>query len=205
MRLIKVCTVLSLLLVMGQARAADPVDKNFGGPYAGAQFVLGQGQKVGNSASGPAYLIGADVGYGIKRDTWNRIEIGLELDKGKASFTDKTTAGDIKVNMDLDSVIMIKAGYGYSLGDSAFGVFRIGAGIVEASYDGKIGGNKFDGGTSSGVATMIGWDTIFPASPTLDFVFGASFRFFNFTFDDLPDGNLQLNFPGLYAGARVRF
>ncbi len=205
MRLIKVCTVMSLLFAMGQARADDPVDKNFGGPYVGGQFVLGQGQKVGNSASGPAYLVGADVGYGIKRDTWNRIEIGLELDKGKASFTDKSSIGDIKVNLDLNSVIMIKAGYGYSLGDSAFGVFRIGAGIVDASYDGKIAGQKIDGGTSSGVATMIGWDTIFPASPALDFLFGASFRFFNLSFDDLDNGNLQLNFPGLYAGARVRF
>ncbi|HYX39870.1 MAG: porin family protein [Pseudobdellovibrionaceae bacterium] len=201
MRLIQVFAVMSLWLCMSQARAEDPVDRNFPGPYVGGQLTLGQAFKAGSGSPGTAYLLGADLGYGIKRDTWNRIELGLELATGKAAFTEKTNLGDVKVDLDLDLVMMLKAGYGYSLGDAAFGTFRIGAGIAQASYEGKLGGFVATDNTS-GVAAMIGWDAFFPASPTMDFLFGASYRIFNFKFEG--QDSFQMSFPGLYAGARVR-
>ncbi|MCX6127829.1 MAG: hypothetical protein NTX25_02045 [Proteobacteria bacterium] len=139
MRFFKVCSALLIWLGSSLAMADEPVDKNFGGPYAGGQMVLGQGFKVGKGSPGPAYLLGFDLGYGMKRDTWNRIELGLELDTGKASFTDALPEGDLKVDLDIDLVMMVKAGYGYSLGSNAFGVFRAGAGIVQASYNGAKG------------------------------------------------------------------
>lgn len=201
MRLIQVLTAMSLWLCMSQARADEPVDKNFGGPFVGGQMTLGQTFKAGSGSPGTAYLLGADLGYGIKRDTWNRIELGAEVATGKAAFTDKTSLGDVKVDLDLDLVMMLKAGYGYSLGDAAFGTFRIGAGIAQASYEGKLGG-FVDTDDTQGVAAMIGWDAFFPASSTMDFLFGASYRIFNFKFEG--QDSFQVSFPGLYAGVRVR-
>lgn len=202
MRLIQVFAVMSLWLCMGQALAVDePVDKNFGGPFVGGHLNLGQSFKAGSGSPGTAYLLGADVGYGIKRDTWNRIEVGAEFSTGKASFTEKTGAGDIDVDLDLDLVMMLKAGYGYSLGAAAFGTFRLGVGIAQASADFKDAGvNVTD--DASGVAAMIGWDAFFPASPTMDFLFGASYRIFNFKFEGAD--SFQVSMPGVYAGARVR-
>lgn len=197
MRFIPVFAIMSLWLSMGQARADEPTDRNFGGPYVGGQMVLGQSFKAGSGSPGSAYLIGADVGYGIKRDTWNRIELGAEIDTGKASFTEDTAFGDLKVDLDLDLVMMVKAGYGYSLGDAAFGTFRIGVGVAQATA--KAEGES---DSTSGIAAMIAWDAYFPVSQSADFLFGASYRTFNFKFDQADA--IQLSFPGLYAGVRVR-
>ncbi|MBC7661480.1 MAG: hypothetical protein H7249_17425 [Chitinophagaceae bacterium] len=205
----KIYVVLASVLlfspVIAQAQTDDPVDKNVGGPYVGGQFVVGQGVKVGDSSPGVAYLIGADVGYVVKRDTWNRIELGLELSTGKASYKDKDFKEDVDLNLNL--VTMVKAGYGYSLGGHSFGVFRAGVGIAQASYDGKSDlGPKVNGGSSTGVATLLAWDAVIPASDALDFTFGVSWRTVNFNFKDLPNnqGSYQLNIPAVYAGARVK-
>lgn len=199
---------LSLFLssAVGFAQSSDPVDKNSSGAFAGAQLLFGQARKVGESSPGPAYLLLADLGYGMKRDTWNRIEMGVELGSGKASFKDKNY--DIDVDLDLDLSMMLKAGYGYSLGDHAFGIFRAGLGIVQASYEGDAANNvTIDGGTASGVAAMLGWDAVIPASDSVDFLFGASFRIINLNFDDGPNdtGEFQLNIPAVNAGMRARF
>jgi hypothetical protein len=183
---------------MGQALAqVEPVDKNFAGPYVGGHLNLGQSFKSGSGSPGTAYLLGADVGYGIKRDTWNRIELGAEFSTGKASFSDKSAGVEYDVDLDLDLVMMLKAGYGYSLGDAAFGTFRLGVGVAQASAE--IAGATDD---ASGVAAMIGWDAFFPASQTMDFLFGASYRIFNFKFEGVD--SFQVSMPGVYAGARVR-
>ncbi len=182
----------------------EPVDQNFEGPYAGGLASFGQALKVGDSAPGPVWLISGDLGYGIKRDTWNRIELGVELGTGGASFKDKNNGG-IKVDLDLDMLMMLKGGYGYSLGGKTFGFLRAGAGMTKASYDGKLGGLKVDGGSSTGLVTMIGWDTVYFASDKLDLTLGFNFRFFNFDFSDIGDaGSFQMNVPTLFVGARFR-
>lgn len=198
-------SVFFLCPVIAHAQSSDPVDKNFGGGFVGGQLVLGQAIKVGDSSPGVAYMLGLDAGYVMRRDTWNRIELGLEIDSGKASYKDKDF--DTDVDIDLNLVTMVKAGYGYSLGDHAFGVLRLGVGIAQASFDGKTdSGVKVDGGSSSGVASMIAWDVVAPASDTVDFNFGISWRMLNFNFKDMPgdSGSFQLNIPAIYAGARVR-
>lgn len=198
--------VISLLLLSFEAAAqTEPVDKNFGGAYAGGQLLLGQAYVAGDGSAGPAFLGSLDLGYAIKRDTWNRIELGLELGTGKASFKDKGTPS-IDVDLGLDAIVMLKGGYGYSLGGAAFGFFRAGVGMVSASFDGSAGDVDIDGGSSTGVATMIGWDAVYFADASLDLIFGASLRLINFNFNDVADdrGSFQLNIPSVYAGARWR-
>lgn len=196
---------LALMMTSPLFAQDEPVDKNFGGPYAGGQLLFGQSLKVGDSSPGPAWLISGDLGYGIKRDTWNRLELGVEVGTGGASFKDKNNGG-IEVDVDLDLVLMLKGGYGYSLGQKTFGFFRLGAGIAKSTYDGRLNGGKIDGGSSTGLATMIGWDAVYMADEKLDLIGGASFRFFNYNFKDLPGdtGSFQMNVPSLYAGVRFR-
>ncbi len=201
--------VLASILLCGSgfayAQSEDPVDKNTGGGFVGAQVVVGEAFKVGDSSPGTAFLVGIDGGYTVRRDTWGRIEFGLELDTGKATYKDKDN--DYRADLDLDLVAMVKAGYGYSLGNHVFGVLRVGVGVAQASLDAKpVGAAKIDGGKSSGVASMIAWDAVFPANDALDFNIGVSFRMIQFNFDDLPNdtGSFQVNIPAVYAGARLK-
>lgn len=194
-------------LTTGAAAQTEPVDKNFGGPYVGGQLIFGQAFQAGGGSPGPGFLGGVDLGFGIKRDTWNRIELGLELSTGSASFKDSSSPR-VDVDVDLDALVMFKGGYGYSLGGSAFGFFRAGVGIVNASYEGSQDENQLeiDGGSSLGVATMVGWDAVYMANESLDLIFGASLRLINFNFDDVQDdmGTFQLNLPAIYGGLRWR-
>ncbi len=199
-------TSLSTFLICSAASAqVDPVDKNFGGPYAGGQVIFGQAYKAGNGSPGAAFLGAADIGFGLKRDTWNRVELGLELATGTASFKDEG-ALDIDVDIDLNMLVMLKAGYGYSLGGPAFGFFRAGVGMVQSEYEGSSSGVDIDGGSSTGVASMIAWDAVYMASDKLDLIGGASFRIVNFNFKDISDdrGTFQMNIPSVYGGIRWR-
>lgn len=187
-------------------QSSDPVDKNTSGLYAGAQLLYGQARKVGESSPGSVYLIAADLGYGLAKDTWNRIELGVELGTGKASFKDKNY--DIDVDLDLDVSAMLKAGYGYSLGEHVFGFFRAGFGIVEASYSGNLANNaKVSGGNASGTTAMLAWDAVVPANDAIDFLFGVNYRILNLNFEEAPGdvGDLQVNIPAVTAGMRARF
>lgn len=192
--------------MVAQAQSTDPVDKNVSGGYVGGQLTLGQAVKVGDTSPGTAYLVGVDVGYVMKRDTWNRIELGLEVATGKAEYRDKQYGAGVDFDLDLKLVTMLKAGYGYSLGDHAFGLFRVGVGIAQADLEGKANGATLDAGSASGTAAMIAYDVVFPASDALDFTVGASYRIMSFNFDDIQgnDGDVQVNLPAIYAGARFR-
>ncbi len=184
---------LSILTSASALAQSEPVDKNVGGPYVGGLFQIGQASSSGASSPGPAWLGSLDLGVGLKRDTWNRIELGVELGKGSLSFENKDKNIDATVSLDLSAVA--KAGYGYSLGDHAFGVFRVGVGIAQAS---------FKGAHDTGLVTLVGWDAVFPATDTIDVSAGFSWRSLQLKFADLGDHGVQYNVPTLALGARVR-
>ena len=190
-----------------QAQSTDPVDRNNAGPFAGLGLNLGQAHGVGADSNGLAYLLSADIGYVMKRDTWNRIELGLELSTGKAEFGTEINGIDLDYDVDITLAAMLKAGYGYSMGDHAFGIFRAGFGIANAEAEAKAGGTSFDFGDASGTVAMVGYDVVFPASDTLDFLVGANYRILNLNFDDIQgqSGDLQINIPAIAGAARIRF
>lgn len=207
----KITVVLASLFLLSPvaayAQSVDPVDRNNGGPFAGLGLSLGQAHGVGADSNGLGYLLSADVGYVMKRDTWNRIEFGLELSTGKAEFGSETNGIDVDYAVDIKFAAMLKAGYGYSLGDHAFGIFRGGFGIVNADAKAKGGGASFDFGSSSGTVALLGYDVVFPASETLDFLVGANYRIINLNFDDIQgqSGDVQINIPAISGAARLRF
>ncbi len=194
--------VLASLLLLSplaaKAQSTDPVDRNNAGAYAGLGLNIGQGHGVGFEDNGTAYLMSADIGYVMKRDTWNRIEIGLELGSGKVEFGE----GNVDVTTDLGLVALMKAGYGYSLGDHAFGIFRAGFGIANGETEVKnIGSASED---VDGTVAMLGYDVVFPASETLDFTVGANYRIYSLDGDNQVE-KFQVNVPSLSAAARIRF
>ncbi len=186
------------------AQSDDPVDRNVGGGYAGLALNLGQAHGVGSDDNGTAYLMGADIGYVMPRDTWNRIEFGLELSTGKAEFGDSGSDAEL----DFGLIAMGKVGYGYSLGGHSFGMFRLGFGIANGDAEVKQNGLTSDAGDFDGTVAMVGYDVVFPANDNLDFLVGVNYRIYNVSFDDAPAGSnddTQINITSVNAAARFRF
>jgi hypothetical protein len=194
-----VCVVLACSLT-AYGQTTDPVDKNKPGATLGGGLQFGQANKTGGSNPGLFWNLSGELGYVIKRDTWNRIEFGAELGTGRLMFeTDDTPNADVSV--DLNGFALFKAGYGYSLGGHAFGIWRIGAGLTAADLDIDVGGASVTD-SGQGLIGMIGWDAVFPASDSLDFVAGLNLRHYNFSWDDAD--SFQVNAPAMYVMARAR-
>lgn len=175
-----------------------PVDRNNPGPYLGLNLNFGQAQKAGGSSGPGAYWNAAgEMGYVFKRDTWNRIEVGLELGTGGMEFKDRDQING-NVSIDLKSYAMFKAGYGYSLGGHAFGVWRLGAGLAFAELDGPA--SLTDKG--NGITALVGWDAVFPASEKLHLIGGFNLRYYNFNWDKLD--SFQVNVPAIYGAVRIQ-
>ncbi|MFW7379374.1 MAG: hypothetical protein ACOH5I_11240 [Oligoflexus sp.] len=199
-----ICLSVFCALMTHQAygQVDEPVDRNFPGPTIGLNLNFGQAQKAGGSSSPGAYWnVAGELGYVVKRDTWKRIELGLELGTGGLEFRDKNQFGSSNVDIDLKSYAMFKAGYGYSLGGQAFGVWRLGAGMAFA--DAEAGSGLLRGSDEgSAITALLGWDAVFPASDVLHLIFGFNFRYFNFKWDNFD--SFQVNVPAIYASARLQ-
>lgn len=197
---VRTLTLALSVIFAHQAQAWDdaPVDRNFPGPTVGLNLNFGQAQKAGGSSSpGPFWSAGVEAGYVFKRDTWNRMELGFELATGGLEFRDRDQI-DSKLSIDLKTMAMVKAGYGYSLGGAAFGVWRLGVGMAFAELDTNTG-LRDDG---SAIAASLGWDAVFPASDRLHMIFGFNFRYFNFSWDEID--SFQVNVPAIYGALRMQ-
>ncbi|SMF55301.1 outer membrane beta-barrel protein [Pseudobacteriovorax antillogorgiicola] len=192
-----------LTLAISQNAISEPVDKNFPGPYVGAGFMFGQASKAdGDSSAGAAFGLGLDVGYIIKRDTWNRIELGVELGTANLSFESDNTDFDVEAMPQ----VLFKAGYGYSLGDHVFGIFRAGVGMASGELEASVNGRTLSTDATAMIG-MIGWDVVYPANERLDFVAGLNLRTYAVNPDSatgIDSESFQLNVPAIYGQVRYR-
>lgn len=191
------------------AQSVDPVDRNHPGPFAGVQAQFGLASQVSGSGSGPAWGLGADVGYVMKRDTWNRLELGLGIETGAMDFK----SSDADISMSYLPLVALKAGYGYSLGDHVFGNWRLAVGMASVSIEqspATQGGLSFDTDGQAIVSTL-GWDVVLSPDEGSELVFGAQFRIYNVNPDRVTVGSVlvdpdpfQVNVPSIYASFRLR-
>ena len=187
-------------LLWGGAAMAEPVDKNHSGLFLGGGGHFGQSFVAGGDADpGASFTLLGELGYIVKRDTWNRLEISGELGLGSHSFK---ADGAPKITIEDYTHTLAKFGYGYSLGDNIFGIFRVGAGMGFGTY--QLGNFSTD---VSSVIGLIGYDIVMPAGDHVDFIFGADWRSHNIS----PDGNdtidgdsFQMNTTTIYAKARIK-
>ncbi len=101
------------------------------GLYLGFGLGFGQSRSAGGSGNPiPAYSGGGEIGYIAGTGSWSRFEAALEILTGKV--------GHSRADMPLNFGILAKIGHGYSLGDKFFGVWRLGAGMVQADYSAKL-------------------------------------------------------------------
>lgn len=188
-------------LLIGFANPAlsqrDPVDRNYSGALLGGGLYFGQASAVGAGSSGMAWFVYGDIGFGRAADTWNRYEGALELSMGKVKFSPEFNGQKVKYTYDVDIQFLAKGGYGYSLGDHVFGMFRVGAGIASGELEADGFNSQVD---ASSFVGQLGWDVVVPMADKLYLDGGLNWRFM--TVDPDRGNDFQVNIPLIKLGMR---
>jgi hypothetical protein len=180
---------------------------NKSGVFLGGGLSFGQARPTAGGAPGMVFAAHFEPGYQVKTGSWSRVEVGADIFSGSASFKND----DGKSQMQLGLGLLVKAGYGYSLGSGMFGVMKIGLGPVMAKYKGEFQGADVESDSVTGLATQLAYIMVFPVSSTLDFTGGFSYTHMQFNIDEVKAGSVKadfdpvgLNLPQAELGLRVR-
>lgn len=176
----------------------EPVDKNESGMNIAGGLQFGQSANAGNGSPGPAWYLFVEPGYGFAADTWNRIEGSVEIGTGQQKFSRKVAGSNLKQTHNITGQVILKGGYGYSLGNHAFALWKIGAGTGFGDLSTDNSALK-DESTSS-VIGQIGMDVVLPAGDKTFVVAGGHLRIHTVSPSD--QDTFQLNIP--YLGLSLR-
>lgn len=137
--------------------------------------------------------------YTMMLDPWSIGEFSLEVGSGKIDYE----SGNQDVEIGLNYMAMLQAGYGYSLGDNLFTIFKVGAGPASADFE--AGGVKSDGSTT-GIALRLSAGLRMLAAQAIDFGVGLRGTYVTFDFDLNGGGSAdaKLLLSELYLSARIK-
>lgn len=141
-----------------------------------------------------------EPGYTIMLDPWSIGEFSLEVSSGKIDYE---APGGTDVEIALNYMALAQAGYGYSLGDNLFTIFKVGAGPASADFE---AGNIESDGASTGIALRLSAGLRMLAAQAIDFGFGIRGTYVTFDFD-VPAGvsaDSKLMLTELYLSARIK-
>jgi hypothetical protein len=213
-------------MAAGDRLTPDEVDKsgisarptNDSGLYLGAGLAVGQGRTTeGGATPGLAFLGHVEPGYQVNRGEFGRLEFGVDLFAGTLSYRmpDDHPKVQGKVTQPVPFGLLLKAGYGYSLGGPMYGILNAGVGPVVTKYQvtDTPSGITGDSGQVSGLAWEVGWRLVAPMAGPLDFTFGIDWMQIQADVGklDLSSGGRYafdqtsiVNIPSIEAGLRLR-
>jgi hypothetical protein len=166
---------------------ASTAASNDAGLIAGGFLEFGTTLSAGKTRPGKAVLTGAEIGYSMPRDSWNRFIVSLAVSGGAISFKKQIGDSYDDRNIGINLMPMARFGYGKSLGHRATWVSRVGAGIFLGTAKGEYLGEQFSDAADgfSGVVGQIGADFIFSASNWVDLTVGYQLNHFSFEIDEI--------------------
>jgi hypothetical protein len=174
---------------------ADKPSANKDHFYFGGYMGLGQAYSTESDDSpGLTYLVGLDPGYAMTLGSWSRMEVGADVFFGKASFRLPADEGG-KVDLPIGFGLLAKLGYGYSMGNNLFGVWKFGVGPVQAKYADE---NVKSKDAMTGIAGQLEFGLLMPISDKLDGT--GSFRW---TYMDFDLGDVDYNGTTVHVGRHV--
>lgn len=202
-------------------KTADPdwsrADKG-SGVFLGAGIGVGQAQPTsGGTSPGLAFKAYFEPGYQRQMTSWSRMEFGGEVFSGALTFRrNGTDTSSYSATVPLGLGLLVKAGYGYSLGGDAYGTWKVGLGPVFAKY--KASGDEFSESSKStvwGTAAQLGFILGVPASEALSFQGGINLTHYNLDIGDVErtaggftatssEGSVNLNVWEATFGMRYR-
>jgi hypothetical protein len=179
------------------------------GPYLGLGAGFGQSRSAGGSGNPiPAYSGSAEVGYVAGTGSWSRFEAGMEFFFGKV--------GHSRAEMPIGIGVIAKVGQGYSLGNKFFGVWRLGAGMVQAKYSGTTSNGLKATAPDPvlGTALQVSYLIVMPVSNFMSVVGGVEWTNMSFNISEAEvetstgtslidiDENIVVNIPKIQVGIR---
>jgi hypothetical protein len=194
-----------------KARAVPEITKNDkGGGFFGAGASLGQTYTAEPKGSpGFGFLMNVTPGFIMQNTSFYRAEIMADVVMGSLSFKEDKVDYTLAVSLG----VIPKFGYGYSITDGLMGVLNLHAGAVNGNLEGKISDGKIKADPAWGFAYGLGYDFVFEASKSVEFLAGfnlthLAFNFKNQKFEsiEIPESKVvNLNYSRLTLGARYRF
>lgn len=157
------------------------------GMYVGAGLGFGQSRAAkGGTTPGVSFKGSIEPGYMRQFSSWSHMELSGEVFFGNTGFR-KSGDDGYKASMPIGLGILAKAGYGYSLGSSLKGIWKVGVGPVMAKYsadaanDVEIESKGAVWGTAGHLAFLLG----VPVSDAFDFTGGVELTHMAFDIGDL--------------------
>lgn len=184
------------------------VDNSRGGFYLGVNGSLGPIYDAEpKSSGGTGFAVGVEPGYVIQGDSWSRFEFGLNVAYHSFSWkVDKATYTMAPMSF------MPQFGWGSSLGNNLFGVFKVGFGIATGDLTAKQGGYTYKYTGSNGTMLSGAYDVVYGVGK-VQFTGGLGVTHFKYSWSDLStsgaktstDKVTNLNFVNVHGGARIQF
>lgn len=186
--------------------------------FIGANFGVGESFASKPGSPGVSYDMTIEPGYMVPLGSWARAEASLEAGFGQLGYRAAKSDDNFSEQMTITTLgVMPKLGYGYSLGNDLFGVWKVGVGPQSLKYSGK---DQSGDHTFSGNILAVGirgeFAVVLPASSGLDFTAGVKVTHLSADLGDttITDnnvstkvdlGSLNLNVVEAMLGARLKF
>lgn len=184
-----------------------------GGLFLGASTGIGQTFSTeSHSDAGIGLLVYPEIGYAVQNSSWNRWEASMAGIMGVMQYREPKGNATVSVGFGL----MPKFGIATSLGNGMLGVFRFGLGMALSKLTLKDGAISRVSNSAWGIATMLGYDVVYPVTQHFEVVGGLALTHFNFnyssvTYADAPADtkfdakSIATNVPALELGLRLKF
>jgi hypothetical protein len=166
-----------------------------GSPYVSADLGFGEAFNNGGGSPGVAYNIKAEGGYIASRDSWSRVEFGLGILMGGTSYRADVDGESLKYTTTLGPGMLLKLGYGYSLGEKMIGLWRVGAGLTSGSTSAEGSSESF-----LGPMIAVGYDLIVQTEGNFDLLAGAEVTHLSYD----ASAPVNMNIPAIRVGIRMR-
>lgn len=155
--------------------AEGPTAKIRSKVYAGFNLGIGQSQSAGQSGARSAYLLNPKLGYNKVLSTWSLLDVDFSLLGGEFGYS----RADVRANYGA----MLRVGYGYSLGNHLFGVWKVGVGLFNADYTWRDNGYKAKG--HMGTLLQGAFEVLFPLSSGAAVTGGVQWNHFLLSINDV--------------------
>ncbi len=159
----------------------------------GARF--GQAYATENGSPGSTYTLFVEPGFSFARDSWAKIDLSLELFHSKLDMqVGDSTSGKADVTYDIPYGALIKAAYGFSMGEGMWSFASIGLGSAAHNTTIKNGGSSATSvNTESGFVSHLGWNLMGKLSENVSLGGGLLARHYSFSIGKVKSNGVEYN------------
>jgi hypothetical protein len=161
--------------------APGPAPKIPSSLYAGFNLGIGQSRPSGTGNDKGAYLLSPKIGYNKTLTTWSLFDADLDFLYGNI--------GHSAANITIDYGALLRVGYGYSLGNRVFGIWKAGLGIYNADYA-LTSDTAYKAKGILGSVYQVAFEALFPITSSVALTASAQWNYFALSVNQVKSGAL---------------